>query len=577
MIKYNNSDIKDWNYGTSNIVKVYHNNAICFYKVTESHSQTPCYAVVDNISQYQETEFEDVYDKATEKWYKLNNLNQYEEYGLYGSGRNITYYEGKLTIDDGYEYQYSGGSWVNIGEVSGSTATLPDVPFTVNYNAKNYNSTTKTFAKTSGQLADMDVTITQGTPTPHDTYVTVASGTRGVISGYGTYFNRTNNTPELTIISKQRTDGSSCHLFANRTTNYNWMYRAYNNKLTLHGTSELGSIAVTTQPVIESVRVDSNRIATYNNYTNNTSSTKTSFSYGSANGDVALFAGFTSGNSEWFVGDFYWIYMSQTKLTDAQVQQVIDYNEGGGGDEEYPEYYEDKQEPPTMVTFNSMEEALAYACPYVGLRAKIGGDNYVFNDQYQWEYTPLPYDAEVQYLENDGTQYINTNAYVDTSNFEIGFTTNGTDSVFGYVHQGMGNGTWIGSEKTNMFFGKFSNQYIVSMSSYLTSNENTIVFTKNGVTVNGTTISNSFSMGSDSIANNPLLFFARWDFNKKAVEFVGNTHFKFKSFYLKNNGSLVVDMIAVRVGQVGYMYDRVSQQLFPNAGSGNFIVGSDIN
>ena len=352
-----------------------------------SPSQTPCFAVVDDISDYTDTDFVDVYAKLTDKWYKLNNLNEYEEYGVYGEGRNITYYEGKLTIDGDYEYQYSGGSWVNLGEVSGSTATLPDVPFTVNYNAKNYDSTTKTFAKTSGQLADRDVTISQGTPTPHDTYVTVASGTMGVISGNATYFNRTNSAPELTIISKQRTDGSYCHLFANRgSSNYNWMYRAYSNKLTLHGTSEQGSIAVTTQPVIEGVRVDSNRLATYNNYTNNTTSTQSNFGYGSTNGNVALFAGYAvTGKTEWFVGDFYWIYMSQTKLTDAQVQQVIDYNEGGGGQPEYPEYYEDKQDPPTEVTFATMEEALAYACPYVGLFAMIGGNLYIFNDQYQWE------------------------------------------------------------------------------------------------------------------------------------------------------------------------------------------------
>ena len=46
-----------------------------------------CYAVVNDITQYIDREYEDVYDKATEKWFKLNNLNQYEEYGVYGSGR----------------------------------------------------------------------------------------------------------------------------------------------------------------------------------------------------------------------------------------------------------------------------------------------------------------------------------------------------------------------------------------------------------------------------------------------------------------------------------------------------------
>ena len=97
MIKYNNNTINDWNFGASNVIKVYRNNAIVFYKFdSETQEFKVCYAVVDDITQYSETEFEDVYDKATEKWYKLNNLNQYEQYGVYGSGRNITYYKGKL-------------------------------------------------------------------------------------------------------------------------------------------------------------------------------------------------------------------------------------------------------------------------------------------------------------------------------------------------------------------------------------------------------------------------------------------------------------------------------------------------
>ena len=89
MIKYNSNTINDWYYNSSDIIKVYHNGAVCYYKLDSSSpsGQTPCFAVVDDITQYTETEFEDVYDKATEKWYKLNNLNEYEEYGVYGSGR----------------------------------------------------------------------------------------------------------------------------------------------------------------------------------------------------------------------------------------------------------------------------------------------------------------------------------------------------------------------------------------------------------------------------------------------------------------------------------------------------------
>ena len=394
MIKYNNNTIFDWNYDTSNVIKVYRNNVIVFYKVSGG-SPTPeykvCFAVVDDISKYTDREFEDVYDNATKKWYKLNNLNQYEEYGAYGNGRSVTTYKGKLTIDEGYEYEWNGSEWVNLGEVTGTTATLPDVPFTVNYNASNYDASTQTFAKTEGQLADTDVTISGGTLTAHDGYVTVPTNSRGVISGYGDYFNRTNSTPNLTIISKQRTEGKNCHMFANRSDsgNYNWMYRPYSNKLTLHGNSEQGYVTVTTQPVIESVRVDSNRLATYNNYTDNTSSTTSSFSYGGTNGSVALFAGYTDySGGEFFVGDFYWIYMSQTTLTDEQVQQVINYNESVEKSE-YPKYYSEKSDPLNDLAFNTMEEANTYAynnCVYDGMRATIDGDRYYFDssDENGW-------------------------------------------------------------------------------------------------------------------------------------------------------------------------------------------------
>lgn len=430
MLKYNNSDINDWFYNASDIIKVYHNGAVCYYKIVSSGgttAQTPCYAVVDDISQYSDTEFEDVFNKADEKWYKLNNLNQYEEYGVYGSGRNITYYDGKLTIDDGYEYMYSGSSWTNVGEVSGSTATLPNVPFSVNFNANNYDANTKTLAKTSGQLVDTDAVITAGTPTVHDGYLTIASGTRATISGYQTYFNRDNSNPNLTIISKQRTEGSNCHMFANRDSNYNWMYRVYSTKLTLHGGSETGQLAVSTQPVIEAARVYDNRTVKYNNYTNNTTSSASSFSYGSTNSTkFAMFQGYATTTGENFIGDFYWVYMSQNTLTDDQVQQVIDYNEGGGGQSIYPLYYDEIQDPPSAVTFSSMTEAESMECPYVGLLATIDGVRYVFSGDstsgYEWVYKPsrLPQGyTEVEYIENFSSTansytklaYINTNFY----------------------------------------------------------------------------------------------------------------------------------------------------------------------
>ena len=436
MIKYNNSNINDWNFDASNVIKVYRNNAIVYYKLTTSGG-TPefkvCYAVVNDISQYQETEFEDVYDKATSKWYKLNNLNQYEEYGVYGSGRTITHYEGKLTVDDGYEYQYSGSSWVNVGEVSGGTASLPNVPFSVNYNAKNYDSNTKTLAKTSGQLADTDVVLSGGTPTVNNGYLTITSDTIAPITAYQTYFNRDSNNPNITIISKQNTSGDSCHLFANRgSSNYNWMYRAFNTKLSFHGSAQVNGTSVTTQPVIEAVRVDSNSLITFNNYTDNTTETSSSFSYGNTNSQgTALFAGYVvTGKKEFFRGDFYWIYMSQNTLTDAQIQQVIDYNESSGGTVVvYPLNYEEKSAPLDDLSFSSMTEATEYAynnCVYDGMNATIDGSKYYFDSDEGWVYNPqkLPSGyTEVEYITSEHlSETLNTGTYINTNYYPTDMT-----------------------------------------------------------------------------------------------------------------------------------------------------------
>ena len=133
MIKYNNSNINDWYYDTSDIIKVYRNNAVCYYKIVTSGdtpTQVPCYAVVDDISQYSDTEFVDVYNKADEKWYKLNNLNQYEEYGVYGdsisSGSTSRLPQGYTEVE--YIQNNTQGAYINTGlllyDVTGNSFSI---------------------------------------------------------------------------------------------------------------------------------------------------------------------------------------------------------------------------------------------------------------------------------------------------------------------------------------------------------------------------------------------------------------------------------------------------------------------
>jgi hypothetical protein len=59
--------------------------------------------------------------------------------------------------------------------------------------------------------------------------------------------------------------------------------------------------------------------------------------------------------------------------------------------------------------------------------------------------------------------------------------------------------------------------------------------------------------------------------------FVTNEPFVGRIYYcqISQGVNLVRDFIPVRVGNVGYMYDKISGKLFENQGTGNFILGPD--
>lgn len=76
------------------------------------------YDITNNIATYSRRDFKSVFDTMSSKWYMLNNLNNYEEYGIYGDSFD-TYYTGKLVIVNGHEYEWNGTEWVDLGEATG--------------------------------------------------------------------------------------------------------------------------------------------------------------------------------------------------------------------------------------------------------------------------------------------------------------------------------------------------------------------------------------------------------------------------------------------------------------------------
>ena len=67
----------------------------------------------------------------------------------------------------------------------------------------------------------------------------------------------------------------------------------------------------------------------------------------------------------------------------------------------------------------------------------------------------------------------------------------------------------------------------------------------------------------------PLCIFDR---NSGDRQTFGRLH----SFRISENGVSVLDLIPVRVGDEGFMYDKVSGRLLGNSGSGRFILGPDL-
>lgn len=372
MIKYNSKTIKNWNFADDNIIKVYRNGAVCYYKLEGSPTptgQTPCYAVVDDITQYSSTEFVDVYDKATKKWYKLNNLNQYEEYGVYGTGRDITYYEGKLTIDNGYEYERSGDGWINRGEVVGSSTIIK---------SPEYIERTSAY---SGYCSLLEY-LTQDTKIIIKHRQTNAGGGR-IIGDYNTNdsddwrFFFYGGTLYYDFITQRTSKKKSMPMSAAEE----WEVGNYYIKDTANGTYLINGSTQT---------FTSRPDHMYIYHSGGVGAGESGNDYGQIwyvkiyKNDVLVrdFIPWTNMNGNYGLYDKI---NNVTVQTTGQMTGSTTVNDVEVGSVEYPLHYPERQDPPKELVFNTMEEALAYQCPYVGVVATIGGTLYVFNSGYEWE------------------------------------------------------------------------------------------------------------------------------------------------------------------------------------------------
>lgn len=187
-----------------------------------------------------------------------------------------------------------------------------------------------------------------------------------------------------------------------------------------------------------------------------------------------------------------------------------------------------------------------------------------------------PYDAEVEWLSSDGSAYIDTGIVPkDTPRVVINLM-----SLIGYVDIdvfGFSSNTvpsFIGNFNVSndvQYFGYYRyysvngiGQEIISSISYNDWAEWDLgyIIKCNNVTLK-TLTKQSFASNSQIL----YLFKGRH---------ICNFNIRVGKVKIYDGDELKRDFIPVRVGTTGYMYDKVSGQLFGNAGTGDFILGNDI-
>ena len=185
----------------------------------------------------------------------------------------------------------------------------------------------------------------------------------------------------------------------------------------------------------------------------------------------------------------------------------------------------------------------------------------------------LPYDAEVEYLESAGNCIIRTpiiptgdDVRIQTKVLFKGYTDGGSYLPWFYTYANEQTNTYRIIRKNTtttsilLYNGARANGGGVSYNITLNNIYN-IDFNRNRYTINTSSGNLSTAKGTE---NSEYLYL----FSPK---FKGAFFF----FRVWKDDVLMLDLIPVRKGTTGYMYDKVSGQLFGNAGTGQFILGPD--
>lgn len=209
-----------------------------------------------------------------------------------------------------------------------------------------------------------------------------------------------------------------------------------------------------------------------------------------------------------------------------------------------------------------------------------------------------PYDAQIEYLESTGTQYIDTgivpypvdteievsvsnlsgssnNLFYSTASFAVGLA----DENSGYPSAD------IMASKSYCHF-RFGESSDTSLKVALNGTTGRHIFRLNGskkeayVDAVKNDLTSTKTIASWSTNSYTAYIFATRSTKNGSATNISKSGVRLHECRIYQSGAIVRDFIPVRVGSganaVGYLYDRVSGNLFGNAGTGNFTLGADV-
>jgi hypothetical protein len=194
----------------------------------------------------------------------------------------------------------------------------------------------------------------------------------------------------------------------------------------------------------------------------------------------------------------------------------------------------------------------------------------------------LPYDAEVEYIQTDGKAYIDTGVKTSSSltfDLNLYIPSHGTQGawIFGSrVSGSSGQMAYLNDPTYNRKDWRYNSRSITTSTILSPGNYNF----KNTANVNVLKINDSITLsapsGNFTTNYNFLLLTLNVAGTPAIVNIADGARIMPSKIYV--GGVLVRDYIAVRKDGIGYLYDKVSGELFGNANSeGGFSYGADKN